>query len=58
MNLDVGPLRRLLRYAAPHRRRLRLASAISVLNEIFDGGPPVLVGAAFDGVVRRSFERI
>jgi ATP-binding cassette subfamily B protein len=49
-----SPLRRLLGYAAPHRGRLWLASACSVLNKIFDLGPPVLIGAAVDVIVQRE----
>jgi len=42
----------LLSYAAPHRRRIWLASFCSVLNKIFDLGPPVLIGAAVDVIVQ------
>ncbi len=48
------PLGRLLRYAAPHRRRMWLASVCSVMNKIFDLGPPVLIGAAVDVIVQRE----
>ena len=48
------PLRRLLGYAAPHRARMWLASACSVLNKLFDLGPPVLIGAAVDVIVERE----
>ena len=48
------PLRRLLGYAAPHRGRMWLASVCSVLNKIFDLGPPVLIGAAVDVIVERE----
>jgi ATP-binding cassette, subfamily B, bacterial len=48
------PLRRLLRYARPYRRRIWLASACSVLNKVFDLAPPVLIGAAVDVVVQRE----
>ena len=48
------PLRRLLAYAAPHRRALRLASACSVTNKVFDLAPPLLIGAAVDIVVERE----
>lgn len=47
------PLRRLLRYARPHRRQVWLASVCSVLNKLFDLAPEVLIGAAVDVVVRR-----
>ncbi len=46
------PLRRLVRYARPHRRRVRLASLCSVLNQLFDLAPEALIGVAVDVVVR------
>lgn len=46
------PLRRLVRYARPFRRRVWAASACSVLNKLFDLAPEVLIGAAVDVVVR------
>jgi len=49
---EKHPLARLLSYAAPHRRRIWLASFCSVLNKIFDLGPPVLIGAAVDVIVQ------
>jgi ATP-binding cassette, subfamily B, bacterial len=48
------PLRRLLSYARPHRRRIGLASTCSILNKIFDLGPPVLIGVAVDVVVQQE----
>ncbi len=48
------PLLRLLRYARPYRRRIWLASACSVLNKIFDLGPPALIGAAVDVIVQQE----
>jgi len=48
------PLRRLLRYAAPHRRRIWLASVCSVLNKMFDLAPPALIGAAVDVIVQQE----
>ena len=48
------PLRRLLAYARPHRRRIGLASTCSILNKVFDLGPPVLIGVAVDVVVQRE----
>ncbi len=51
---DPRPLRRLLGYAARHRGRMWLASVSSVLNKIFDLGPPVLIGAAVDVIVERE----
>ena len=46
------PVRRLARYARPHRRRVWLASACSVLNKLFDLAPEALIGVAVDVVVR------
>ncbi|ACY18123.1 ABC transporter ATP-binding protein [Haliangium ochraceum] len=48
------PLKRLIRYARGHRRRILAASSCSVLNKIFDLAPPVLIGAAVDVVVQRQ----
>jgi ATP-binding cassette, subfamily B, bacterial len=48
------PLRRLIRYARPYRRRIWLASACSVLNKIFDLGPPALIGMAVDVIVQQE----
>ena len=47
----TGPLRRLLRYAQPHRQAVILASTYSILNKVFDLAPPLLIGAAVDVVV-------
>lgn len=47
-------LRRLLRYAAGHRRTMVLASVCSVLNKLFDIAPEILIGVAVDTVVRRE----
>ena len=50
---DAGtPLRRLIRYARPHRRRVWLATLCSVLNKLFDLAPEALIGVAVDVVVR------
>ncbi|MBZ0266845.1 ABC transporter ATP-binding protein/permease [bacterium] len=49
-----SPLRRLLRYARGHRRRVFAATSCSVLNKIFDLAPPLLIGAAVDVVVQRQ----
>ncbi len=51
---SAHPLRRLLRYARPHRPRLVAASLCSVLNKVFDLAPPLLIGAALDVVVKRE----
>ncbi len=49
-----APLARLLTYARPFRRTIRLATLCSVLNKLFDLAPPVLIGAAVDVVVERE----
>jgi ATP-binding cassette subfamily B protein len=46
------PLRRLIRYARPHRRTVWLATLCSVLNKLFDLAPEALIGVAVDVVVR------
>jgi ATP-binding cassette, subfamily B, bacterial len=46
------PLRRLIRYARPHRRTTLAASACSVLNKLLDLAPEALIGVAVDVVVR------
>jgi ATP-binding cassette subfamily B protein len=56
-SIDAGvqsthPLRRLIRYARPHRRQVWAASACSVLNKLFDLAPAALIGVAVDVVVR------
>lgn len=43
-----------MRYARGHRRRIRTATALSILNKVFDLAPPLLIGAAVDVVVRRE----
>jgi ATP-binding cassette subfamily B protein len=50
----TAPLRRLWRYATPHRGRIVRASLWSFLNKLFDLAPPVLIGAAVDIVVRQE----
>jgi len=49
-----SPLRRLVRYGRPHRGRVALAVACSILNKIFDLAPPALIGMAVDIVVERE----
>ncbi len=51
-NQSLSPLKRLWRYARPHRRDILLASLYAVLNKIFDLAPPLLIGAAVDVVVQ------
>lgn len=47
-------LRRLLRYAAPFRKRIVWAATCSVVNKLFDVMPEILIGIAIDVVVRRD----
>jgi len=54
MTASSGSLGRLWAYAGPHRARIRLASAFSILNKVFDLAPPLLIGAAVDIVVQRE----
>ncbi|MDD5302504.1 MAG: ABC transporter ATP-binding protein [Elusimicrobia bacterium] len=42
----ASPLRRLLAYAARHRRTVYLASLCSFLNKVFDIAPEILIGMA------------
>ena len=51
---DASPLRRLLRYAQPHRGQVWRATAYSILNRFFDLAPPGLIGLAVDVVVERE----
>ncbi|MEM9164547.1 MAG: ABC transporter ATP-binding protein [Cyanobacteria bacterium P01_F01_bin.4] len=48
------PLQQLLHYSRCYRRQLRLASACSVLNKIFDLAPPALIGLAVDVAVKQQ----
>ena len=51
------PLKRLLQFARPYRRDIRLGTLYSVLNKFFDVLPELLIGVAVDVVliVRDSF---
>jgi ATP-binding cassette subfamily B protein len=49
-----SPLSRLLRYSAPYRHELWLASLCSVLNKLFDLAPPALIGMAVDVVIQKE----
>ena len=51
---EVGPFRRLLTYMSSHRSTLRLASACSITNKIWDLAPPLLIGLAVDVVVLKE----
>ena len=55
--MPVHPLRRLARFARPHRRDAVLGAVYSVLNKVFDVLPEILIGVAVDVVVnqRASF---
>jgi len=48
------PLRRLARFARPHRRDAVLGALYSVLNKVFDVLPEILIGVAVDVVVNRE----
>ena len=48
---EVGPLRRLLQHTSSHKKTIRLASACSIINKIWDLAPPLLIGLAVDVVV-------
>ena len=48
---EVGPFRRLLQHTSSHKRTIRLASACSIINKIWDLAPPLLIGLAVDVVV-------
>ncbi len=48
------PLRRLWTYCARFHSTIRLATAFSILNKLFDLAPPVLIGIAVDIVVQRE----
>jgi len=54
---DTHPLKRLLQFARPYRRDIRLGTLYSILNKIFDVLPELLIGVAVDVVVnqRESF---
>ncbi len=51
---EVGPFKRLLKYMSSHRSTLRLASACSIINKIWDLAPPLLIGLAVDVVVLKE----
>ncbi len=48
----MHPITKLLAYARPYRRDIRLATVYSVLNKFFDILPEVLIGAAVDVVIK------
>lgn len=47
-------LRRLWRYAAPHRRQIARATVWNVLATVFDLAPPFLIGTAVDIAIREE----
>lgn len=51
---ESGPFKRLLNYMRSHRSTIRLASACSVTNKIWDLAPPLLIGLAVDVVVLKE----
>ena len=53
-NHNKPPLNRLLAYSRAQRGQIILASICSVLNQIFDLAPPVLIGMAVDVVVSQE----
>jgi len=51
---SARPLRRLWRYARPHRGQIARATTWSVLNKVVDIAPPFLIGIAIDTVVNQE----
>lgn len=51
---ELGPLRRLSKHMSSHKKTIRLASACSVTNKVWDLAPPLLIGLAVDVVVMRE----
>ena len=51
---EVGPFKRLLGHMSSHRRTIRLASACSITNKVWDLAPPLLIGLAVDVVVLKE----
>lgn len=49
---QASPLRQLISYLKPYRRKTNLAILFSIFNKIFDLAPPILIGAAVDVVVK------
>ncbi len=48
------PLKRLLQFARPYRRDIRLGTLYSILNKFFDVLPELLIGVAVDVVVNQQ----
>jgi len=53
-NTQSHPLTRLINYMRPHRMRVNLAIAFSILNKVFDLAPPALIGVAVEIVVNKE----
>ena len=51
---EIGPLRRLVEHTSSHKKTIRLASACSIINKIWDLAPPLLIGLAVDVVVLKE----
>ncbi|MBD2778149.1 ABC transporter transmembrane domain-containing protein [Iningainema tapete] len=51
---SVHPLQRLLDYGHQYRQQIRLATACTILNKLFDLAPPGLIGIAVDVVVKQQ----
>ncbi len=51
---EIGPLRRLVEHTSSHKKTIRLASACSVIDKIWDLAPPLLIGLAVDVVVLKE----
>lgn len=52
MSAPIPPLKRLWRYAGPHRKRVVLATTYTTLGKVMDVVPEVLIGAVIDVIVR------
>lgn len=50
----ASPFMRLMRYAAPHRTKMILATICSIINMLFDILPEVLIGVAVNVVVKKQ----
>jgi ATP-binding cassette, subfamily B, bacterial len=51
---SLHPLKRLLNFARPYRRNIRLGSLYSILNKVFDVLPEILIGVSVDVVVSQK----
>ncbi len=48
------PIKRLLEYGQQYGQQMKLATAGSILNKLFDLAPPALIGVAVDIVVKQE----